>query len=142
MWKLKIELEKTMETIMKIEHLALNVTDPSAMGMWYKENLGMQIVLGLDEPPYTHFLADDGGTVMMEIYHNQTAEVPDYPSRDPLVFHLAFVSDDPAADKVRLIAVGATELKDETLADGSVLLTVRDPWGIPVQLCKRAKPML
>ena len=127
---------------MKIEHLALNVPDPTAMGAWYKAHLGMRIVLGLTEPPYTHFLADDGGTVMMEVYHNTGAEVPDYPNRDPLVFHLAFVSRDPVADKARLIAVGATELKDETLADGSVLITVRDPWGIPVQLCKRAQAML
>jgi len=127
---------------MKIEHLALNVTDPTAMGIWYKENLGMQIVMGLAEPPFTHFLADDGGAVMVEIYHNQTAEIPDYPSRDPLIFHLAFVSEDPVADKARLIEAGATELKDETLADGSVLLTVRDPWGIPVQLCKRSNPLL
>ncbi|MCF7974849.1 MAG: VOC family protein [Phycisphaerae bacterium] len=127
---------------MKIEHLALNVSDPTAMGAWYKAHLGMKIVLGLTEPPYTHFLADDGGTVMMELYHNTSALVPDYPNQDPLVFHLAFVSPDPAADKARLIGVGAAALKDETLADGSVLITVRDPWGIPVQLCKRAKPML
>ncbi len=127
---------------MKIEHLALNVADPTAMGAWYRDHLGMRIVMGLAEPPFTHFLADDGDAVMMEIYHNQTAEVPDYPSRDPLVFHLAFVSDDPVADKARLLAAGATELKDEILDDGSVLLTVRDPWGIPVQLCQRATPML
>ena len=127
---------------MKIEHLALNVADPTAMGAWYETHLGMRIVMGLDASPFTHFLADDGGTVMLEIYHNDTAEVPDYPSRDPLIFHLAFVSDDPMADKARLIAAGATALKDETLDDGSLLITVRDPWGIPVQLCRRANPML
>lgn len=127
---------------MKIEHLALNVPDPTAMAAWYKEHLGMSIAFGLAAPPFTHFLADDGGAVMMEIYHNTTADVPDYASRDPLIFHLAFVSSDPVADKSRLIAAGAKELKDETLADGSVLLTVRDPWGIPVQLCKRAKSLL
>ncbi len=127
---------------MKIEHLALNVADPTAMGEWYKENLGMHVVLGLAEPPYTHFLADDSGTVMMEIYHNTTATVPDYANQDPLVFHLAFVSADPVADKARLMAVGATELKDEVLDDGSVLITVRDPWGLPVQLCNRVTSML
>jgi catechol 2,3-dioxygenase-like lactoylglutathione lyase family enzyme len=127
---------------MKIEHLALNVADPTAMGRWYKENLGMDVVLSLAEPPYTHFLADDSGTVMMEFYHNTTATVPDYANQDPLVFHLAFVSKDPLADKARLIAVGATELKDEVLDDGSVLITVRDPWGLPVQLCNRVTSML
>lgn len=127
---------------MKIEHLALNVADPTAMGAWYKAHLGMRIALGLTEAPYTHFLADDGDTVMIEIYCNQDAPIPDYASRDPLVFHLAFVSADPCADKARLMAAGATELKDETLDDGSLLITVRDPWGIPVQLCRRATPML
>ncbi|NQV33677.1 MAG: VOC family protein, partial [Phycisphaeraceae bacterium] len=38
---------------MKIEHLALNVGDPTAMGAWYRDHLGMRIVLGLLEPPFT-----------------------------------------------------------------------------------------
>ena len=50
---------------MKIEHVALNVADPVAMARWYTEHLKLTVVKGMDTIPYTHFLADDGGTVML-----------------------------------------------------------------------------
>ena len=77
---------------MKIEHFALNVADPLAMSRWYVAHLGFTVKRRLVEPPYTHFLADDGGTVMIEIYR-QDAPIPDYKDlsrRCPL--HLALVS--------------------------------------------------
>ena len=40
-----------------------------------------------------------------------------------------------------LLVVGALgSLCKYLLADGSKLIFVRDPWGVPVQLCQRAKP--
>ena len=127
---------------MKIEHVALNVTDPVAMARWYVDHLGLTVVIAMDTQPFTHFLADDGGTVMLEIYNNPPDQVPDYPVMNPLLLHLAFVSPDPGADKNRLLAAGATEYSDQILDDGSHIVIVRDPWGLPVQLCKRATPML
>ena len=53
---------------MKIEHFALNVDDPDAMAVWYVKNLGLKIVKQLREPPYTHFLADSGGTVLRSVF--------------------------------------------------------------------------
>ena len=127
---------------MKIEHVALNVADPVAMARWYTEHLKLTVVKGMDTAPYTHFLADDGGTVMLEIYHNPPDQVPDYAAMDPLLLHLAFVSTDPAVDKRRLLNAGATEFSDQVLDDGSHIVIVRDPWGFAVQFCKRATPML
>ena len=80
--------------------------------------------------------------MMLEIYNNPPDQVPDYPVMNPLLLHLAFVSPDPGADKNRLLAAGATEYSDQILDDGSHIVIVRDPWGLPVQLCKRATPML
>ena len=45
---------------MKIEHLAINVEDPLAMGRWYVDHLGFKVKRRSVEPPYAHFLADDG----------------------------------------------------------------------------------
>ncbi|MEJ7712718.1 MAG: VOC family protein [Pyrinomonadaceae bacterium] len=127
---------------MKIEHVAFNVAAPVEMAAWYVQHLGMSIARKVDGAPYTHFLADDGGSVMIEIYNNPTNEVPDYAAMNPLMLHLAFVSVDPAAEKTRLELAGASLFDDVGLEDGSHLVTMRDPWGLAIQLCKRGKPML
>ena len=127
---------------MKIEHFAINVSNPVDMADWYCKNLGMKIVRQQNEHPNTAFLSDESGMVMLEIYNNPSDQVPDYYSMDPLILHLAFVSDNPGADKARLVKEGAKEVSDDELPDGSHLIMLRDPWGFCIQLCKRAVPML
>lgn len=127
---------------MKIEHFALNVPDPLGMAEWYVRELGMSIVRQSKEAPFITFLGDSSGRVMLEIYSNPLDKVPDYPTTHPLRVHLAFISENPAIDRDRLIAAGATLFSDDVLPDGSHLVMLRDPWGVAVQLCKRAKPML
>ncbi len=127
---------------MKLEHFALNVQHPLEVARWYVENMGMTIVKATDTEPYMHFIADSSGDVMMEVYCNPPDQVPDYGSMNPLLLHLAFVSDDPASDSVRLQNAGATLVDEKQLADGSHLIMMRDPWGLALQLCKRGNPML
>lgn len=127
---------------MKIEHFAFNVADPVAIAEWYCQNLGFTVKRKFDKPPHTHFLADNTGQVMIEIYRNPPDQVPDYRAMDPLLLHLAFVSSDPDADAARLIAAGAEEVSDLKLADNSHLKMLRDPWGFAIQLCKRGKSMI
>ena len=127
---------------MKLEHFAVNVEDPVEMATWYVKNLGMVIVKQQENAPFMTFLADDSGQIMIEIYTNPANEVPDYRSMNPLIIHLAFVSDDPAADKIRLVNAGAVAVSDDILEDGSHLVMMRDPWGLAIQLCRRAVPML
>lgn len=127
---------------MKFEHFALNVPDPQAMSLWYEEHLGLKVKKKMKEAPFMTFLADDSGTIMLEIYSNPKGETLDFTAFHPLAVHLAFVSKDPISDKSRLMAAGASELSDDNLPDGSHLVMLRDPWGICIQLCKRAIPML
>ncbi|MFT3740228.1 MAG: VOC family protein [Breznakibacter sp.] len=127
---------------MKIEHFALNVAMPVEMAGWYVRNLGMKIMFSQKEAPFTHFIADDGENMMIEIYNNPVDNVPDYASMDPLICHIAFVSDNPISDKERLEKVGATFVTKVSPNEGTVLVMMRDPWGLPIQLCKRANPML
>ncbi len=126
---------------MKIEHLAFNVADPVAFAAWYVRHLGLRIVRHLPQAAETHFLADDQGTIL-EIYRNPPDQVPDYRAMDPLLFHLAFSSTDPEADAQRLVAAGATRVTEVRPNDGSLLLMLRDPWGIALQLCRRSRPLL
>jgi catechol 2,3-dioxygenase-like lactoylglutathione lyase family enzyme len=127
---------------MKIEHVAFNVADPVAVAAWYVENLGMTVVRKIDEAPYTHFLGDTGGQVLLEIYNNPPEQVPPYSDMDPLLLHLAFVSTNPEADAQRLQKAGATWVEEVKLDDGSHLVMLRDPWGLALQLCLRGNPML
>lgn len=127
---------------MKIEHFAINVEDPVAMSDWYEENMGLEVVKKANEPPYMTFLADDSGRVMIEVYRNPADQVPDYKNMNPLILHLAFVSDDPGKDRRKLEKAGARMVSDETLGDGSHIVMMRDPWGLAIQFCKRSQPML
>ncbi len=128
---------------MKIEHVALNVPDPLAMGRWYVEHLGFTVKRRTVDAPYAHFLADDSGSVMIEIYGNDAAPVPDYAAMHPLTLHLALVSENVERDAQRLENAGA-KLEGEIshTPNGDTLAMLRDPWGVCVQLCQRAVPMV
>lgn len=128
---------------MKIEHIAINSSDPLSTARWYVEHLGFTVKRRVMAEPWTHFLADDSGTVMMEIYGHKAHPVPDYPAIDVMSLHLAFVSRDVAADVRRLEAAGAKidgEIKH--LDSGDVMCFLRDPWGFALQLVQRATPMI
>jgi catechol 2,3-dioxygenase-like lactoylglutathione lyase family enzyme len=128
---------------MKIEHVALQVPDPVAMADWYVQHLGCSIARSGPEPASVRFVRDDSGRSMIEIYRDPRAPIPDYTSQDPLLVHVAFVSADLPADRDRLVAAGASIAIDiATTPAGDELLMLRDPWGIPLQLVRRASPML
>lgn len=128
--------------VLNIEHIACNVSDPAAIAAWYVDNLGMRIVRKSPTPPFIHFLADAGGRTVIEIYSNAADAVPDYRVMHPLRLHIAFATSDPDGSRAALVAAGATALDDQTLPDGSRLIMLRDPWGLPLQLCGRTVPLL
>ncbi len=125
---------------MNLEHVAINVPDPVAMSDWYVEHCGLQEVIRLEEPPFTRFLSDNQRKTAIEIYYNPDAPVPDYHSQSHLVYHNAFSTDDLDATKTRLLEAGASFVEDINLPNGTRLLMLRDPWGVPLQLVKRVDP--
>ena len=127
---------------LKLEHIACNVSDPAAVAAWYVEHLGMRVVRHSPDPPHIHFLADAAGRAVIELYRNDADPIPDYGAMHPLRFHIAFATADPEASRAALVAAGATFVHERALPDGSRLLMLRDPWGLPLQLCKRPTPLL
>lgn len=128
---------------MKIEHVGYQVADPVATSKWYCEHLGFTIKRSSDGPAHTHFLADGSGQVMIEIYCNPHITVPDYASMNPLMFHLAFSCEEIERRSEALQAAGATVAEPlKVTKAGDMLLMLRDPWGMSIQLCKRAKSMV
>jgi catechol 2,3-dioxygenase-like lactoylglutathione lyase family enzyme len=125
---------------MRFEHFALNVPDARAMSRWYVDNVGFVIARRREEAPYTHFLADETGHIVVELYTNTTQPCLEFPALHPLLFHFAVVATDARAERVRLEKAGAALVVEETLPDGTILVMMRDPWGVPLQLCQRATP--
>jgi glyoxylase I family protein len=128
--------------MLAVEHVAWQAQDPEAVADWYSKHLGFRVVRKNNDPARTHFIADSVGKVLVEIYNNPAAAVPDYSKMHFLQLHLAFVSDDPAGDRDRLLNAGCTIAEElRTTPAGDTLCMMRDPFGFAIQLCKRAKPM-
>lgn len=128
---------------MKIEHFGLQVDDPGAMAEWYVANLKFTIQREAESPNPVRFIADSNGEVMIEIYHNPMVGVPDYFSMDPLILHIAYVCADVDGETERLVAAGASVATEARNTDaGDRLAMLRDPWGVPLQLCNRSKSMV
>lgn len=125
---------------MKFEHFALNVPDARAHSRWYVDHVGFVISRERKETPYTHFLSDDTGRVVVELYTNTAQPFLAFADNHPLLFHFAVVAKDAIAERRRLEKAGAKLLTEETLPDGTILVMMRDPWDVPLQLCQRATP--
>ncbi len=123
---------------MVFEHFALNVTNVDKVVSWYLENLGLKIADQQNEPPFMTFLADSTGRVIMEVYYRPDEAITNFPENHPLTFHVAFVSENAQNDRLRLEEQGASFFEEVIKEDGSHLIMLRDPWGMPLQLCQRA----
>ncbi len=130
---------------MKIEHVAFNVAEPDREADWMVENLGFEFAFKAPPEAFDRgrFVRDSSGSMTIELYCNTQdgRAIPDYASMDPMQLHLALLSDDVDADVARLEKAGAKVLS-VVHKPGLDLAMLRDPWGLPIQLCKRAKPML
>jgi glyoxylase I family protein len=127
----------------KIEHAAYQVDDPVSVADWYVKHLGMTVKRSQKERPWGYFLADDGDAVMLEIYNNPKASIPNYRQMDPLLLHIAFRAEDVAQTRARLIAAGATAVGEIQSNDvGDQLAMLRDPWGLAIQLVRRTTDMI
>lgn len=128
--------------MLRFEHVAFNVKDVHAVVKWYCDTLGLIVMRQQNVAPFMTFLADPDKNMMFEFYQ-QDAPVGDYTSMPPFTFHVAFAVDDMEGTRQKWIAAGGTAAGDiNTTPAGDQLAFVRDPWGLTLQLIKRANPML
>lgn len=124
---------------MIFEHFALNVADVDAVVAWYVKHIGLKVVREQKEPPFMTFLSDSSDRVVLEIYYRPDEKITNFKEQHPLTFHLAVVSEKAQEDRERLELVGASFFEEVHISDGSHLVMLRDPWGMPLQLCQRAE---
>lgn len=128
---------------MNLEHIGMNVPDPAAAAKWYCQHLGMTVKRAGPPPANGRFLADTRGEMMLEFYSNHSAPIPDYRTVHSQVLHVAFQVEDVRATRERLVHAGALAEGEMIVNDeGDVLAMLRDPWGVPIQLVKRAQAMI
>lgn len=123
--------------MLAFEHFALNLKNPIEVSDWYCTHLQMKKVLEKKEAPFVTFLADSENRVVCELYYQPDFPITDFKNEHHLTFHFAFKTDNAETLKQKLITAGATLLDNTILNDGSHLVMLRDPWGLPLQLCQR-----
>ena len=128
---------------MKIEHTAYQIEDVPAMAEWYCNHMGFTIKRSADHPVSVRFLADGSGQVMFEIYNNPSVKTPDYKNISPAIHHIAFVCENVQTTTDKLVAAGATVVEAPSVfSNGDEMAMLRDPFGLAIQLAKRAEPMV
>jgi len=123
---------------MVFEHFALNVNNVSAVVKWYVLHMELKVVSQQKELPFMTFLADSSNRVILELYQRSDEMMTNFVTQHPLTFHLAFVSENAQFDRERLEVERASFIEEVRKEDGSHLIMLRDPWGMPLQLCQRA----
>lgn len=126
---------------MKIEHIGICVKAPVSMGAWYRDHLGLEILLtmGNDEDGVS-FISD--GSTVIEIARLPEGQPLQPEEMQPLQLHLAFDCADPVAEATRLVEAGAEwigESARNAYKNEKVLL--RDPWGYTIQLLNREEKL-
>ena len=126
---------------MRLEHIALNVSDPAAVAEWYAKHL--QMVIKRATATGAYFVSDSTGTSMLELYRNDDAPIPDYAGMNKFTLHLAFVAADLESTRTQLLAAGASvDGEPVHTASGDILVFMRDPFGISFQLVQRTQPLV
>lgn len=124
--------------MLRFDHVALQHPQPEAVSAWLCLHFGMRVVRVSASASRARFLACRMTGVMLEIYRQPDAPVPDYAAMAPAVLHLAFYAGDITAESVRLLAAGATLAGEPGRnSAGDSFLMLRDPWGVALQLVKR-----
>jgi catechol 2,3-dioxygenase-like lactoylglutathione lyase family enzyme len=119
---------------MRLQHVALSVTDITKSGPWYEELFGFAKVAEFDQPaPMQVYMTPDGQAIDLR----QAPDVVHEPFTETRVGldHLAFVCADRAeldAWQARLSTMGVATSGVEQSPFGSHL-NFRDPDGIPLE---------
>ena len=125
-----------------LEHVAINTEDSRTRAKWYSENLGFTVIQDGAAPAYAVFTADAGKRLMFELFQFKQYPVQDFRAIHPGSLHVGIMVDDIDTARDLLTRAGATVVELHHSAQGDSFLVMRDPWGFPLHVLKRVKPIL
>lgn len=131
----------------KLEHIGITAERPVALGKWYRDNLGFEILFSSDEERDSDesvaFIRDASGACVIEIFKLRNIAPVHKMLNNDIQLHFAFESDDPIQDAEYLESKGAKFIeKCKNSLPGDILVILKDPWGNTIQLAKRKIPFL
>jgi glyoxylase I family protein len=147
-WGLPIQFVQRVKQMLKptgirLEHLALNVSDSRARAQWFVSHLGMKVMREGGPPIFGMFVADSADQMMLELGQNSEFPAVDFGAISHLSIHFAMMVPDVQSVKERLLKAGAKVAEDISKTPmGDQVLTMRDPAGFPIQFVQRVNPML
>lgn len=117
-----------MTTNARLELVALDAPDIHALSRFYADLAGWKTVS--EEDDWITMRAGDGQELAFQLAPDHVS--PQWPSQEhPQQFHLDLAVADHEAAAARAVELGATRL-----ADGASWITVADPAGHPIDLCR------
>jgi predicted enzyme related to lactoylglutathione lyase len=141
---------KPVKSSLRFEHIGLNVENQMVTALWYSEFMGLVIPFSKDptgpnkssnyRAPY---VGDPSGHMSLELYSKPKTAVGNYGALDTTASHLAFAVNDAATVAAKMVKGGATQLATPNVNTvGDVVIDLRDPWGVNIQLVQRKAPFL
>ncbi|MDP4178670.1 MAG: VOC family protein [Bacillota bacterium] len=124
---------------MTVEHIGFTVSSPKEMAKWYEENLGFVIQFeGGNEKDGMVFISDESRSTILELLKSsETLPINELINHSDQL-HIALKSEDPYADKERLVAAGASYVGEKIISNcKDILIMLKDPWGNYLQIAKR-----
>ena len=147
-WGLPIQFVQRANPMLKYspfrpEHFTMNIPDPVRKAKWLADNLGMKIIRQGGAPTFTTFIADKNENTLLELFYNENYPLMDFKNTSYMALHYAFSTNNMEAVKSKLISAGASVIDDlKTVANGTQVFVLRDPFDQPLQFVKRTEPML
>jgi len=124
-----------------VEHVGILVPEPLATAAWYQRVLGFEVLCSAEDAKNAvAFVCDAGHRVVLELGRVGDIEPLAARTSHHLQLHVALASDDPERDAAYLVEHGARFIERcPVTRTGDLLVVVEDPWGICIQLAKRAE---
>ncbi|MSU47823.1 MAG: hypothetical protein EXS37_01805 [Opitutus sp.] len=88
------------------------------------------------------FIADAGPQLVFTLCQNTQYPVQDFRAIHPGSLHVGMMVAEVDAAKELLTKAGGTLIELHHSPQGDAFLVMRDPWGFPLHLLKRVKPLL
>ena len=135
--------DSVSENPIRPEHVELNLPNNAAMIEWCQKNLGFKILRQGPAPSFNSFVADSSQHMLFELQNISDSPYFDFANVHHMSLHFAFVVADLEKTSERLLQAGCKVAEAfKTSNSGDKVITLRDPWNLPIQFIQRTKPMI